>query len=242
MDILSFTAGSGTIITIGLLTIFFMKDCFLQRLINKVDTLANREDIKNITDVIEQLESKLLQETQDIKNHLAVNYKQDVHSINEERNAIVEFNKNYFAWFELYSTMYTIGGFVNNNDIEEYLTKVESLNLELVYSIVNIEFFVKDNRLTSMINQLKEATFDTFKDINQELVKYFKSSNFELDLINTFHVKPESEESTVKLFETRTAKYYEFSCRAAHLKKEIVARQKEVLDYCKTYILSLTQQ
>jgi phage host-nuclease inhibitor protein Gam len=241
MDILSFTAGSGTIITIGLLIIFFMKDCFLQHLINKVDPLANREDIKNITDAIEQVESKLLRETQDIKNNLAVNYNQGAHSLNEERNAIVEFNKNYFSWFELYSTMYTIGGFVNNNDIEEYLTKVESLNLELVYSIVNIEFFVKDNRLTSMINQLKEDTFETFKDINLELVKYFKSSNFELDIINTFHDKSESEESTVELFESRTAKYNEFSSKAAFLKKEIVVMQKEVLDYCKAYILSLTQ-
>ena len=47
--------------------------------------------------------------------------------------------------------------------------------------------------------------------------------------------------STVELFESRTAKYNEFSSKAAFLKKEIVVMQKEVLDYCKAYILSLTQ-
>jgi len=241
MNILSFIAGSGAIVIIGLIIVLFTKDCFLQLIIKKIDQLADKEDIQKIEKIVNQLEDKFISESQDIKKNLTITYQTGTSSINEERDAIVEFNKNYFAWFELYSTMYTIGGLVNNSEIEDYLRKVESLNLEVIYSIVNVEFFVKDPKLNSIINELKQKTLESFEDINLDLVKYFKTSNIELDILNTFHEKHDSEESIVELFEIRTSKYKEFSNKAIPIKKEIVRKQKEVLDYCKNYILSLSK-
>ncbi|MEY2830686.1 MAG: hypothetical protein RIQ33_2544 [Bacteroidota bacterium] len=88
----------------------------------KGKNLATLEDIEEITELVEQVKTTFIKQTENLKANLQFLTNVQVGIASEERNAIIDYNLKYFRWLNLLldSSMKDINTY-DDNELDKYV-------------------------------------------------------------------------------------------------------------------------
>lgn len=185
MDIFQITI-EVLILLLGLHLVFF-KSYFGE----KGKNIATKEDIEDITKLVENVKNRIHYTTQ---SKLSFQI--------EERNALINFYEKYYYWLNYMLEITFLG--VNKEDIV-YLSKIENTiyeaNFEFIMSEGRKNLFVINNDLDESIKELKKKTMELQKIVLLYIVK-FESwiNNVNLMLLTTsFELQNDEYDNHLKL-------------------------------------------
>ncbi|SRR5258706_9428785 len=141
----------------GLIVLYYTAKNLLPSYFNeKGKNLATKEDISNLTELVEAVKYTFTKETEYLKANLQ--FLTNIHGslISEERNAIIDFNEKYFSW--LNSLVDTGFGNINDNDnieIEEYRRQIGQNYNSFLNSQTRFGLFIENQELITYANNLK---------------------------------------------------------------------------------------
>ena len=110
----------------------------------KGKNLATKEDIGEITKEIKSVESQFINETEKLKNKLAIlaNAQTDITSM--ERQAIIEVNKSLFLWID---SVLNIPNVNSSNQIDNYINIQNQLYKNVQQDEIVLRLFVKSDNI-----------------------------------------------------------------------------------------------
>lgn len=117
----------------------------------KGKNLATKEDIGEITKEIKSVESQFINETEKLKNKLAIlaNAQTDITSM--ERQAIIEVNKSLFMWID---SVLNIPNVNNSIQINNYINAQNQLYKNVQQDEIVLRLFVKSDNIHNILHKI----------------------------------------------------------------------------------------
>ena len=117
----------------------------------KGKNLATKEDIGEITKEIKSDESQFINETEQLKNKLAIlaNAQTDITSM--ERQAIIEVNKSLFMWID---SVLNIPNVNNSIQINNYINAQNQLYKNVQQDEIVLRLFVKSDNIHNILHKI----------------------------------------------------------------------------------------
>lgn len=135
----------------------------------KGKNLATKEDIADITRKMEAVKQQFTNDTEKLKNALAIlaNVQTSVASV--ERNAIIDFNKSLFSYLNLIRTGLPIHDSSSNEELDKFLKRLEGMRQHTQQDLILFNLFIKDRTLlkesAELYTKALAAESELFKDI-----------------------------------------------------------------------------
>ena len=138
----------------GLVILYFSMKNLLPNYFNeKGRNLATKEDISEITSLVEEVKHSFTTETEKLKANLLLLTNVYAGIVSEERNAIIDYNEKFFLWLNLVSDI-SLGHTNKNNNAE--LDEFEKHIHDVYYNVLNSEtkfkLFVNNDDLINLGN------------------------------------------------------------------------------------------
>lgn len=120
---------------------WFLKSYFPKYMEEKGKNLATKEDIGEITTIIESVKTQLARDTEVLKADLSLK-NQNLFSIKtEERKALIDFHTKYSAWVSSITnsnlTGYDLSNYLEMNNIGKYINE-RKMNYELAEGLITL--------------------------------------------------------------------------------------------------------
>ncbi len=125
----------------------------------KGKNIATREDISEITELVEQVKHEFTNQTEQLKSKLNVISNVHVDLAIQERNAIVECNIAYFSWLNLLIDS-NLGGIDDSKDenLLDYRQKIQVSYRNFKVDQTKFDLFIDDDELIILLNEMSIAT------------------------------------------------------------------------------------
>lgn len=119
----------------------------------KGKNLAQKEDLKAITNIIKETETKFINRTEQLKSQLSLlaNVKSEIYST--ERNAIINANEKLYMWI---SHVMRLPALDNNDDIDRYIKRMDDLYQEEQTSEALLELFIDDDKIIKSVHKISD--------------------------------------------------------------------------------------
>ena len=165
----------------------------------KGKNLATKEDIGKITEEIKSVESQFINETEKLKNKLAIlaNVQTDITSM--ERQAIIEINKSLFMWID---SVLNIPNINSSNQIDDYINTQNQLYKNVQQDEIVLRLFVKSDNIHNILHKITSVFLEI--QIKKQL-KYHEiiKINNEIDDIKPDTPSKEKKEKLQRKIEDR---------------------------------------
>ena len=148
---------------------------------NKGKNLADKEDIQKITALVEEVKTDFIKETEFLKANLNILTNTQLNLISEERNAIIDINKCYFAWFDSYLRMPHVSSSYSNEEIDKFEDRRNAMYETLSNSEAIFNLLVSDDELKSLMSSLKIQSLKNISKIAPKFTSSITKNNLELD-------------------------------------------------------------
>ncbi|HBT72690.1 MAG TPA: hypothetical protein DEB37_10650 [Lysinibacillus sp.] len=207
------------LILIGIILLLYFKFFIPAYLKKKGENLATKEDVSEITKLVEQVKISFIKETEHLKANLNFLTNIELSLFSEERSAIIDYNEKYFRWLNLLldSSMNDTDVF-NNDELQTHFKMLNNTYRDFLDSETRFNLFVKNPDLTKFTGELKLDTLKSLYKHPYVCIGKLKKSNLEW--------------SRVKQLETLEAQSQKHS---EHLDKHFKIidefRQKMLADY-----------
>jgi len=149
---------------------FYLKNYLPKYFEEKGKNLATKEDIGEITTIVETVKSDLLQETEKLKSQLSYVNQNKISIKNSEREALFKLNETFAGW--IYSIMHFQTGLYTEDNFTE-INKIPGMLEEKGYDVdisrAKLLLFMHDQELLNHIKELSQATI-TMESIVMECV------------------------------------------------------------------------
>lgn len=154
------------IIIIGLIILYFsFKNLLPTYFGEKGKNLATKEDIGEITGLIEGVRHSFTTETEKLKANLSILTNIHTGLVAEERNAIVDFNVKVSYWLNILTDSH-LGHLDENSyaEIEAYRRKIGDAYRDMIESECKLELFVDNSELHEAASDLKALALEQLVD------------------------------------------------------------------------------
>lgn len=214
----------------GFIILYFTIKNLLPSYFNeKGKNIATKEDISEITKLVEQVKHSFTKETEHLKANL--NFLTNIQSslFSEERSAIIDLNEKYFRWLNILldSSMNDVDVF-NNEELDSYSKIINNSYRDFLNSETRFNLFVKNAELTKFTNQLKIETLKSINNHPFECISNLKKNNHEWERVKKFEP-----------FETHTQKHTQFlenySTITAEFRKKMLADYTNISPKCSEF-------
>ena len=127
-------------------------------------------DIQKLTSLVEEVKSN-----QQTSTHLRIS------RINEEKEAIKEFNENYFLWLS-FLTNSDLGGINKNDEFElvEYLKKIDTAKRKVIANHIKLNFFIDNEDLYTSSIKIFQTTLNEVAIPIQAYIIDLKDLNYQI--------------------------------------------------------------
>lgn len=149
---------------LGLIILYFVIRNLLPGYFNqKGKDLATKEDISEITELVETVKHSFTKETEELKANLELLTNVQVGLASEERNAIINLNESYFFWLNaLVDSGLGIEDDYDNSSIDKAKIQRNNLFRNFCNSETRLGLFVDNNNLKKAISSLKIETLKRY--------------------------------------------------------------------------------
>jgi hypothetical protein len=139
----------------------------------KGKNLATKNDIGEITLIVEDVKRQFTTESEFLKNRL-LTYSQSFHSIKSlEREALIDINLKYSEWL---NTLLTFSlapyDFNNYNSLEDYYLLFSQKQKDFQVSEDKLMIFVNDEEIRNILSHLKSKTLELQKAHTFSIIAY----------------------------------------------------------------------
>lgn len=163
------------IVLVGLFIYFLLKSFWPKYFETKGSNQATKEDIGEITEIVESIKTDLSQQTEQLKAQLSLDNQHLLNLKNAERDALFDFNRKFSAWlyylvrFRLSS--YKLENYLQLKDIEIEFSKRQ---YECDLAEAHLRLFAHDQDFLNLI-----------RDLTISLLKY--EEIVEIGIEKTYH-------------------------------------------------------
>jgi hypothetical protein len=190
---------------IGLFILYFViKNLLPGYFKRKGKNLATKEDISEITELVETVKHSFTEETEKLKANLKLLTNVQVGLASEERNAIINVNESFFSWFNaLTDSGLDIEDDYNNLSVDKATIKRNNLYRNFCNSETRLGLFVDNNNLKMKIAKLKIETLRRYVRPAVEYVIKIKKNNTEIENIKKIMAQEGQMEKYKSLLDER---------------------------------------
>ena len=209
----------------------------------KGENLATKEDIEEITSLVEGTKILFTNQTESLKANLQLFTNLRVGIAGEERNAIVDFNQKYSRWASKIMDIALSNADQRDNDsLNKAMGDINEAYSEVQYSLAKFELFIEDFPLKGLAHNLIASTMVNLNSNPVNHIKNLLSINTETERLPTLSLPSAvfSEELRV-LGVKRTESLNEF--RKSIIDGFTIVRPLTIQfqDSCRVYIHRLLQ-
>lgn len=203
----------------------------------KGKNLATKEDIADITRKMEAVKQQFTNDTEKLKNALAIlaNVQTSVASV--ERNAIIDFNKSLFSYLNLIRTGLPIHDSSSNEALNKFLKKLEEMQQHTQQDLILFNLFIDDTTLITESSHLYSKTLSMEGDLYEDILN--------IQLINNEFSQIDKTNSEAKIRKTRerTALIKQIINKQSQTYKNSILELKiSFQNHCRNYIYRLIEQ
>jgi hypothetical protein len=191
-----------TVIIVGLLLFFTVKNFLPSYFNEKAKNLATKEDVGAITEKVEKIKSEFVKDIEFIKADLSY-INQNKFSIKTvERDALIEINNKYSEWLNLLlNVSFSNVNPSNYETLNNYYNdiKIKKLNFDIAQD--NLHLFLHDDELMKVkvdcVTETSKLEFIVVKAI-VDIIQHFYLDNIYFQSISTLDEKQKPKEDWLK--------------------------------------------
>lgn len=209
----------------------------------KGKNIATKEDISEITELVEKTKQVFTSETEKLKATLLVVSNAQIGIISEERNAIIDLNEKYFRW--LHSLIDTSLGEIddyNNDELEKYRQKISQNYNDLLVSEAKFSLFVENKTLTGYFDKMKVETLTHLTKPAPTYILNLKKNNFEIEQMKKNTPIQEQSIKYSELLDKRREYYEQFTKEMIKGYEIIAPINGNFQKQCRDHIYQLIKQ
>lgn len=229
---------------LGLVILYFTAKNLLPSYFNeKGKNLATKEDISDLTQLVETVKYNFTKETEHLKSNLQ--FLTNIHGslIVEERNAIVDLNEKYFSWLNLLLDT----GFDNIDDtdniaIDSYRKQVGQYYSSFLNSQTRFGLFLEYEDLSKYADKLKIETLKLLGTLATDYLLKIKHMNIEIDFMKKLTPLPEQSGKYKTFLDQRSELYTNFNHILIENYKIIAPMAHTFQKMCREYIYELIKK
>ncbi|MNK53044.1 hypothetical protein D3C87_719950 [compost metagenome] len=135
--------------------------------VKKGENQATKEDIGQITEIVEDIKIKLLQETEIMKAQISVNNQHKLNLKTVERDSILDFHKKAANWTNYLGDVYLRG--INDKNIIEITEKINSLARAFNVANDTLQLFINNKEFIIQVIDFKEDNLKLHEHIFEAL-------------------------------------------------------------------------
>jgi hypothetical protein len=217
------------LIFIGLAIASIIYGNYLKNYMNrKGQNLADKEDIKSITTLVEGVKRDFTRETELLKSHLSVESGHKLNLLDEEKAAIINLNKSYFRWFNLNRNILSTK---NSEVINEYLSRVNSSATDMNDSETAFKLFINDTELLSLYFKMVSLTWQQVVPLHFDTLTGLKDGLHRLK-----YCTKQEQSDEIYLEQRRLGKYFFDNCS---ITSELAEAQNDFIKNCSEFLYKI---
>ena len=122
----------------------------------KGKNLATKEDISDITKIVEQVKNEFISETELLKTKLQFQSSQKQLLLNEERNVLLYFYEQVTCWQHLCQDLTSATSYFDNDiqRIRSYQMKLNSVSFNSYTALARVKLFIDEAKINELALQL----------------------------------------------------------------------------------------
>jgi len=175
MEYIQYVLSGLVMITMAIVP-FFIENHTKKYLETKGANLAQKEDLAELTTIINQVKSKFETDSAILKAKLDVVSGTALNLKNEERKAIIALNESYFKWISVIRGKLITSSIV---DIDKHENALSDVFSEMVYKEAAFVLFVGNNKLLAEYTSLKIKSMGAFVQKRHQI-----ATNIKLNLMS----------------------------------------------------------
>lgn len=178
----------------------------------KGKNIATKEDISEITELVEKTKLIFTSETEKLKATLLVLSNAQISIISEDRNVIIDLNEKYFKW--LHSLIDTSLGEIddyNNAELIKYRQKIRQNYNDLIVSEAKFSLFIENKTLIESLNKMKIETLTQLAKLAPTYILNLTKNNDDIELMKENTPFQVQSIKYSELLDNRKQLYDEFS-------------------------------
>lgn len=237
------------IVPVSLVILYMVQKNFLSNYLNqKGKNLAQKEDLEEITSLVESVKNDFNKDIEHLRSDLGVSSNAKISLIQEEKNAIVELYKSYFSWYVSNTILSSRATSFDNSVVESAIADLDSKNIEMSRAEAVFDLYVKaaDFKLakTELIyktrNLLGGTTLTFLYEIMESniLIEHKKYQlNQAKDVVFVEKIKNEIQED----IKARVPMNKDYLSQVTSIHAEIAPQQMKFQEAAKNYMSSLAK-
>ncbi|WP_419174388.1 hypothetical protein [Desulfosediminicola sp.] len=150
---------------------------------NKAKNLATKEDVKDITRLVEGVKNKFNNDLEHVKAELEIISTTRLNLLKEERNTIVDFNLSYYKWYHSNIQLSEACKSYSNDRAQKCFEKIEISFIDMLINEAKFELIVEDDNLISQKNNLKTVTLEALFNKPQSFLLEIQKYNLKYDYL-----------------------------------------------------------
>jgi hypothetical protein len=172
-------------VVLGLITFYLFKNYWPKYFEAKATNQATKEDIGDITEIVENIKSDLMQQNELLKAQLSFKNQHRLNLKTAEREAIIEYNKRISAW--VYSLIrFTLSGYNIDNfkELKQMSVEFSKRQYECDLAEAHLFLFMHDKVFLELKRDLTISVIELEGIVEQNIHKVygtFSKASFELD-------------------------------------------------------------
>ena len=208
----------------------------------KGKNIATKEDIAEITTLVEKAKHGFTLETEKLKASLILMTNFQTGIIFEERNAIIELNEKYFRWLNYHIDIGLNGTNNDNNDeLEKYNQKIQQSYNDFLMSEAKFSLFVENKELHDELNEMKIETLNQFAENTPIYIQNLIYNNKLVEQLKTIPIEEQGKKHS-ELLDKRKEYMNNFGKGIKEGYAIIAPINRNFQKLCRKYIYELINQ
>ncbi len=224
---------------LGLVIIYFTTKNLLPSYFGeKGKNLATKQDISQITKLVESVKHDFNIETEKLKSKLNI----QVGLIAEERNAIIDFNEKYYKWLNiLIDSEFGYIDIDSNIELDLYNRKVNQYYIEMCNSESKLNLFATNSELIDSGLKLKIETMKVLSSVLHKTLIKVKFNNKSNELNENYKDLDNYFQQNAKLSDERSEIFQNFHKEKNEKYETIAPLIIRFQEICKTHLYKILE-
>ena len=229
---------------LGFIILYFLSRNLLPSYFNeKGKNLATKEDVSEITKLVEGVKHSFTTETEKLRANLSILTNVKIGLFSEERNAIIDINEKYFKWLNiLLDTSFGEIDAYNNLEIEKYQQLIRNSYIDFLNSETRFNLFVENQPLVELTSRMKLATLKQLNGLASTSLMRLKHNNLDIEALKNTTPFEEQREKRIALLQEREKIHRELGDSVVKEYKKIINLNMEFQRMSRESLYTLLNQ
>jgi hypothetical protein len=226
---------------IGLLYLYFtLKNLLPSYFSEKGKNIATKEDVSEITDLVETVKHSFATETEKLKANLLVLSNIQVGLVAEERNAIIDYNEKYFKWLNILIDLgLGDGDHDDNDDLSKHQQALGEYYKVFLNSETKFKLFVENQEIIDFSNKMKIETLKELGNFAPSCLINLKHNNIKIELMRKVTPPEEQSSKYQELIDEKKSIHDDFRVKMIEGYRKIAPLNRQFQKICREHIYQL---